>query len=120
RELYVDVRVGLREARHLAFAIEPHRQLVDPLGENALDVVLPQGEDVVVSRRKIADVQRNTKVDGGIRAALREEPIGDSSLIEYLDRARMHTARARPQQLLLGAALDNRDIDIRERQLGRQ
>jgi hypothetical protein len=57
---------------------------------------------------------------GRIGVALREEPVGDSSLIEYLDRARMHTARARAQHVLAAAALDNRDIDIRERQLGGQ
>ena len=37
RQRDVDAAVVLREARHLALAIDRHRQLVDPGGEDALD-----------------------------------------------------------------------------------
>ena len=40
-------------------AIDRHRQLADPAGQYALDVVLPQREPVGVPGGKVADVQRN-------------------------------------------------------------
>ena len=55
----VDAGVVLRETRHLASAIDRHRQLADPFGQDALDVVLPQPEHVVVPGGKVADVQRD-------------------------------------------------------------
>ena len=51
---------------------------------------------------------------------LREEPIGDAALVEDLDRARVQAARARAGEVLVGAPLDDRDVDPRQRQLGRQ
>ncbi len=54
----VDAAVVLREARDLASAIDRHRQLADPVGQDALDVVLPQPEPVVVPGGKVADVER--------------------------------------------------------------
>ena len=56
-QLDVDAGVVLREARHLTFAIDRYVQLVDPAGQDALDVVLPEREPVVVPGRKVADVQ---------------------------------------------------------------
>jgi hypothetical protein len=47
-ELHVDTGVVLREARHLAPAKDRHPQLRDPVGEDPLDLVLPQREAVVV------------------------------------------------------------------------
>ena len=44
----IDAAVVLREAGHITSAIDRHRQLTDPLGQNALDMVLPQPENVVV------------------------------------------------------------------------
>jgi len=68
--------------------IDRHRQLVDPAAEYALDVVLPQPEPVIVPGRKIADVQRDPgELCDLSRLPLREEPIGDSALIENLDGA---------------------------------
>ena len=52
-QLDVDAGVVLRETRHLTSAIDRHRQLADPAGEYALDVVLPQCEPVVVPRGKV-------------------------------------------------------------------
>ena len=46
----VDAGAVLCETRDLTRAVEPHRQLVDPSGEDAFDVVLPQPEPVVVPR----------------------------------------------------------------------
>ena len=56
-QLDVDAGVVLREARHLTSAIDRHRQLADPAGQDALDVVLPQPEPVGVAGGKVADVQ---------------------------------------------------------------
>ena len=53
----VDAAVILRESRHFTSAIDRHPQLADPLGQDALDVVLPQPEHVVVPGGKVADVQ---------------------------------------------------------------
>ncbi len=121
RHLHVDAGVVLHEARHLTSAIDRHRQLVDPAGEDALDVVLPQREPVVVPRGKVADIQRDPGEarDLGGRA-LREEPIGDPALIEDLDRARVQAARARAGEVLAGAPFDEGDIDAGERQLARE
>ena len=55
--LDVDAGVVLREARHLTFAIEGHRQLADPAGQDALDVLLPEPERVGMPGGKVADVQ---------------------------------------------------------------
>ena len=55
-----------------------------------------------------------------IHLSLREEPIGDSALIEDLDGARVQTACARADEVLAGAPLDNGNVDARQRQLARQ
>ena len=87
-QLDVDAGVVLRETRHLTSAIDRHRQLADPAGQDALDVVLPQPEPVVVPGGKVADVQRDPGEPRDLRhLSLREEPIGDSTLIENLDGA---------------------------------
>ncbi len=52
--------------------------------------------------------------------SLREEPVGDSALIENLDGACVQTACARAGQVLGGAPLDNGNVDARQRQLARQ
>src|SRR4029453_6859889 len=41
-----DAGVVLRDPSPLTFAVDGHRQLVDPAGQDALDVVLPQPEPV--------------------------------------------------------------------------
>ena len=51
---------------------------------------------------------------------LREEPIGDSALIEDLDGACVQAAGARADEVLAGAPLDNGNVDARQRQLARQ
>jgi hypothetical protein len=120
-QLDADAGVVLREARHLTSAMDPHRQLGDPAGQDALDVVLPQPEPVVVPGWEVADVQTHAAEPRDLsHLPLREEPIGDAALIEHLDRARVQTAGARAGQVLPGAPLDDGDVDARQRQLARQ
>src|SRR5437867_8773085 len=45
-QLDVDAGVVLREPRHVALAVERHCKLLDPPGQDALDVVLYQGEPI--------------------------------------------------------------------------
>jgi hypothetical protein len=121
-QLDVDAAVVLRDTGYLASAVDRHRQLADPIGQYPLDVVLPQPEPVVVPGGKVADVQGDAvevRRDLG-HLSLREEPVGDSTLIEDLDRARVQTPCARAGEVLVGAPLDDGDVHARQRQLGRQ
>ncbi len=120
-QLDVDAGVVLGKARHFAFAVDRHRQLVDPAGQDALDVLLRQREPVVVASRKVADVERDHREARDLHdLPLRQEALGDASLIEHLDRACMQAARARAGEVLVGAPLDDGDVDTRQRQLARQ
>ena len=84
----VDAGVVLCEARHLDAAVDRHLQLFDPAGEDALDMRLPQPEPVRVPGRKIANVEMDPGEPRDLRfLPLREEPIGNSALIENLDGA---------------------------------
>ena len=84
----VDAGVVLSEARHLTSAIDRHRQLADPAGQDALDVVLPQPERVGMPGGKVADVKTGAAERRDLHhLPFREEPIGDSALIENLDGA---------------------------------
>jgi hypothetical protein len=88
RQLDVDAGVVLREPRHLTSAIDGHLKLADPAGQYALDVVLPEPERVGMPGGKVADVQRDPgELPDPGHLSLREEPIGDSALIENLDGA---------------------------------
>jgi hypothetical protein len=119
----LDIHAGivLRETGHLTAVADRHPQLTDPAGQDALDMVLPQPESVIVPGGKVADAQRGP---GELRdlchLSLREEPIGDSALIEDLDGARVQTACARAGEVLAGAPLNDGDVDARQRQLARQ
>jgi len=48
---------------------------------------------------------------------LRQKAIRDPALIKHLDRACVQTACARAGELLVGAPLDNGDVDARKRKL---
>ena len=90
-QLDVDAGVVLRDARHLTPAIDRHLQLADPVGQCALDAVLPEPEPVVVPGGKVADVQEDP---GELRdLPLRKEPISDSTLIENLLGRRQELVR---------------------------
>jgi hypothetical protein len=87
-QLDVDAGVVLRETGHLTSAVDLHPQLADPAGQNALDVVLPQPETVVVPGGKVADVQTDPGEPRNLgHLPLRQEPIGDSALVENLNGA---------------------------------
>ena len=120
-QLDVDAGVVLREPRHLTFAIDGHGQLVDPAGQDALDVVLPQPEPVGMPCREVADVEGDPGEPRDLgHLSLREEPIGDATLVEDLDRSCVQTAGARAGEVLAGAPLDDGSVDPRQRQLAGQ
>ena len=50
--------VVLRETSDLASAIDPHPKLIDPAGEDALGLLLPQSEEITMPGREVADIQR--------------------------------------------------------------
>ncbi len=116
----VDAGVVLPEAGHLAPAMDRHAQLVDPVGECALDAVLRQPEHVVVPRREVADERGSGEHRDLVLLPLRDEPIGDAALVEYFDRPREQAARARAGQILIGAPLDDGDVHAGQCQLARQ
>jgi hypothetical protein len=85
--------VVLRERDHLGAVVDRDLELGDPVGQQALDVVLPEPEAVVVAGREVADVQPHGREARDLRdLALLEEPIGDAALIEHLDRSRVQAA----------------------------
>ena len=100
-ELDIDAGIVLREACHLDTAIGRHLELLDPAGQYALDMDLPQPEPVIVPGGEIADVQPSSGEISGLRfLPLRQKSIGDAALIENLEGARMQTARARAGEVL--------------------
>jgi hypothetical protein len=86
--LDIDAGVVLRETSDFTAVVDRHPQLVDPAGQNALDVVLPQPDPVVMPGGKVADVQSGASEPRDLgHLPLREEAIGDSTLIEGFDGA---------------------------------
>ena len=70
---------------------------------------------------EVADVQEGPGVaHEGMHLALREEPIGDATLVEHLDGAGVKTPGSRSVEILTGASFDDDDVDPRQRQLARQ
>src|SRR4051812_49439765 len=101
--------------------MDRYRKLLDPGREDGLDAVLRERESVVVAGRKVADVETDHREARDLHdLPLREEAIRDSALIEYLDGARVQTARARAGEVLARAPLDDHDVDLQKRQLARQ
>ncbi len=121
REVDVDAVVVLRESRDLAAAQDGDAQPGDPVGEEALDVLLLQREDDAVAGGQVADVQQHAAELGARRrAALRDEAVGEPALVQHLEAARMQAAGARADHLLVDAPFDDRDVDSRQRQLAGQ
>ena len=119
--LDVDAGVVLREALHLTSVIDPHRKLGDPSSHDPLDLVLPDPERIWMTRGEVAHVQHGRADHRGLsHLTLREEAISDPTLIQYLDRARMKAAGPRADEHVIGTPLDERDVDLRQRQLSRQ
>src|SRR5579859_6162710 len=116
------MRGVLRETSYLASTIDPHPKLVDPAGQDVLGGMLPESEIVVSPRRKGAEIQ-GYLAEGKphlMHLSLREKAIGDSPLIEDLDGACMQPAGAQSDEILGVAALDDGDVDARQRQFSRQ
>src|SRR5262249_54553967 len=57
----VDAALALRHPHDLAATQDRDPELVDPAGQDALEVALPEREHVVVAGRKVADVQRGVR-----------------------------------------------------------
>ena len=118
----VDAAVVLRETGHLTFAQDRHPQLVDPAGQDALEVALQQRQPVVVAGGEVADVQR----DPGerLRPASPSPPRGTDRR-RRADRAPRWCASAdrrrascRAPELARRSTMS--DVDPRQRQLRRQ
>src|SRR5262249_29178180 len=92
-QLHINAGVVLRYSRHVPSAMDRHREFADPAGQYALDVLLPQGEPVIVPGGEVADVQPYPAKPRDLgRLPLRQEPISDSTLVEDLDAACVQTA----------------------------
>lgn len=94
RQRDIDAGAVLRETRYCASAIDGDRQLADPRGEDALDVVPPQREPVVVLCAKSLFSKRSRRNPRSGHLALHEEPIRDcgAPIILRMDAAAMHAA----------------------------
>jgi len=95
----------------IAFTVQGRRLVPQPR----------EREPVGVARRKIADVEADHREARDLhRLAFAQEALGDSALVEQLDRARVQTAGARAGELLALAPLDDGEVDTREGELSRQ
>ena len=120
-QLDLDAGFILGEPRRLASTKDRDPELIDPAGQDGLDPVLPEREDVVVARGEVAYVQEGPGVaHERMRLALREEALRDASLIEHLDRARVKTPGSLAVEILTCASFDDDSVDPRQGQLGRQ
>ena len=120
-QLDVDAGVVLREAHHLAAAKDRDPELTDPVGQDRLELALPQREHVVVAGGEVADVEADPAVPVRREAGSGvEEPLRDATLIEHLDGAGEQTPGSRSVDVLVGASFDDDDVDPRQRQLARQ
>ena len=95
--------------------------MFDPIGQDLLDAGLPQLQPVIVPRREIADAEPRPGEAGELEdLAFAQEAVGDAALVEHLDCAGVQAAGAGLGDRLVGAPLDDGDIDSRQRELGRQ
>ena len=117
----VDAGVVLSEACHLGFEIDPHLQLGKPAAHDPLDLVLEDPEEIRMARREVAGVEQGVaERHRRMGLTLCEKPTGDPALVEDLDRARVDATGPRVAELVVGARLDDRHVDLRQRQLSRQ
>jgi hypothetical protein len=76
---------------------------------------------VRMTRREVAHVQHGRGQHRGLRhLTLRQESISDAPLIDHLDRTRVKAAGPRADEHAIRAPLEDRDVDLRQRQLGAQ
>jgi len=71
-----------------ASTIDLRRHLFDPVGQDALDVLLPKPEHVVVACGEVTDIHWIHRKTSGLNLlSLGEEAISDPALVEDLDRS---------------------------------
>src|SRR5205814_7863518 len=93
----------------------------EPAREDALHVLLRQRQPIWMPGGKAGEVEVGAGESGGLcHLPLRQEPTGDTTLVEHFDRARLKPACARADELLIGAPLDYGDVDAGQRQLARE
>ena len=98
--------------------MDGHAELLHPAGEDPLDGPLPQAEEVWVPARQGTEIEGHPGEPG--RAgdlALGQEAVHDAALIEDLEGSRKEATGACARDVLVGAPLDDRDIDAGQRQL---
>lgn len=84
-------------------------------------MALPQRKSVGVPCGEIADVEPRPGEAGELGDfAFAQEAIGNAALSENLDTARVQAPGPRAREVLAGAALEDGDVAIGERQLRRQ
>ncbi len=117
-QLQVDAVGVLGEPADLVPAVDRHAELRDPPGQDPLDLALVQGQRVRMPGREVADVHRHVR-EGRRRnrLPLREEAVGDASLVEDLDGAGVEATGAQAHELGGGAPLHDLYVDAGQRQL---
>jgi hypothetical protein len=114
----VDATIVLAEPDDLVAHEDRHTELVDPTGEDAFEVALPQREAVVVAGGEVADVEGDVGVALDLHhLPLGEEAVDDASLVEHLQGARVQAAGPRAVELPSVASLDDDGIDPGQCQL---
>ena len=120
-QLDVDATVVVGQTHDLTFPKDRNPELGDPAGKDALEVALPERQEVVVATGEVADVQPDAaEPNARVRLALRNEALRDATLVEHLDRARVQTTSTRSVEVLARASFDDDDVDPGQCQLGRQ
>ena len=123
RHRRVDALPVVGHTHDLAITQDRHPELAEhPAGEDALEVALPEPEQVVVTGGEIAERQRDVGEAGGrMDRAFRHEPVDHAALVEDLERAGVQATGAPAVELLGGPTFDDHDlVDACQRQLGRQ
>ena len=118
----VDAGLVLHEARHLDAAIDRHLELLDPAARGCARYASATARACRDGGSESALMSNTTPANPGRLHLLPfgKEAVGDAALVEDLDGARMEAAGAVPDEVLAGPALDNGNVDARQRQLARQ
>ena len=84
-------------------------------------MALPKGESVVVPGREVTDIQGDPSERLHLHGlSLGQKPIGDSPLIEHLDRARLQASGSSAVEHLVRTPFDDHHLGTCDRQFGRQ
>ncbi len=118
-EPYGHALLLLLKAAHRGGVKDANAQLGDPRRHDPLDLPLPDPERVGMPRWEIAHLEHGRAEARGLRdLSLREEALGDTALIEHLDRACVQAARPGVPEHMVGTPLEDHQIDPCERELG--